>query len=74
MITRVRIPVIYSNEILKGLEDNYFTGGMIPKLEACATALKNKVPLIHIIDGRIENSILLSLLTNEDIGTKIIPI
>jgi acetylglutamate kinase len=68
-----RIPIIYSNEVLKGLEEKYFSEGMIPKLEACITALKNDVPFSHIIDGKIQYSLLLSLLTKQDIGTKVIP-
>jgi len=46
-------------------------GGMIPKVECCIKALKNKVKSTHIIDGRVQDSLLLELLTNERLGTKI---
>lgn len=35
---------------------------MIPKLDACLETLKGGVEQAHIIDGRIEHSILLELL------------
>jgi len=47
------------------------TGGMIPKLESCVTALQGGVPKAHIIDGRIKHAMLVELLTDEGIGTMI---
>jgi acetylglutamate kinase len=49
------------------------TGGMRPKLEACAHALDAGVPNAHIIDGRRPHSLLLELFTDEGIGTKLCP-
>ena len=49
------------------------TGGMRPKLEACADALNAGVPNAHIIDGRRPHSLLLELFTDEGIGTKLCP-
>ncbi len=46
--------------------------GMIPKVECCIKALNNKVASTYIIDGRVEDSLLLELLTNNRLGTKII--
>jgi len=48
------------------------TGGMLPKVEACITALDAGVKKTHIIDGRIEHSLLLEIYTNKGIGTQII--
>lgn len=45
--------------------------GMIPKIDSALKAVKNGVEKVHIIDGRIEHSILLELLTNAGIGTEI---
>lgn len=45
---------------------------MIPKIEACATALVNGVSIAHIIDGRIEHSLLLEVLTEGGIETEIL--
>ena len=46
--------------------------GMLPKVEACVTALKRGVKKTHIIDGRISHAILLEVFTSEGIGTEII--
>ncbi len=56
-------------KILK--ENGTITGGMLPKTDACLDALESGVGSAHIIDGRIEHSILLELFTNDGIGTKI---
>lgn len=66
------IPTIKMNEINKLIDDQVITGGMIPKIEACATALVGGVSKAHIIDGRIEHSLLLEVLTEGGIGTEII--
>ena len=49
------------------------TGGMRPKLAACAHAVENGVTAAHIIDGREPHSLLLELFTDAGIGTKIFP-
>ncbi len=51
--------------------DGTIAGGMIPKVEAALNAVSKGVEKAHIIDGRIEHSILLELLTSEGIGTEI---
>ncbi|MFQ5975211.1 MAG: acetylglutamate kinase [Candidatus Hydrothermarchaeales archaeon] len=53
------------------LKENIIEGSMIPKLQACADAVRGGVGRAHIIDGRIKHSILLELLTDEGIGTMI---
>jgi acetylglutamate kinase len=45
------------------------TGGMLPKVDACLEAIESGVKTAHIIDGRVEHSILLELFTSEGIGT-----
>ncbi|MGX2984398.1 acetylglutamate kinase [Helicobacter sp. 23-1048] len=49
------------------------SGGMIPKLEACVGCVQNGVQKAHIIDGRVEHSLLLELFTAQGIGTQILP-
>lgn len=49
------------------------TGGMRPKLEACAAALDGGVESAHIVDGRVPHSLLLELFTVQGIGTKLWP-
>jgi acetylglutamate kinase len=46
-------------------------GGMIPKLESCARALRGGVRRAHILDGRIPHALLLEFFTREGIGTMI---
>ncbi len=48
-------------------------GGMRPKLQACLEAIHGGVTYAHIVDGRIEHSLLLELFTDAGIGTKIRP-
>ncbi|MDR3346665.1 MAG: acetylglutamate kinase [Campylobacteraceae bacterium] len=57
------------DEIEKLKNDGTISGGMIPKVDACLEAIDGGVENAHIIDGRIEHSILLELFTNEGIGT-----
>jgi acetylglutamate kinase len=52
--------------------DGTIHGGMVPKVDACIEAIEGGVQKAHIIDGRIEHSILLELLTKEGVGTQII--
>jgi len=46
-------------------------GGMIPKLESAARALKAGVPRVHLLDGRVEHALVLELFTPEGIGTMV---
>lgn len=43
--------------------------GMIPKMQACLEAVRGGVPKAHIIDGRIQHSLLLEIFTTAGIGT-----
>ncbi len=54
--------------------DGTIQGGMIPKIKCCLEALDAGVEKAHIIDGRIENSLLLELFTQGGIGTEIVRI
>ena len=47
------------------------TGGMIPKLLACAEAVEGGVGSAHMIDGRAEHAILIELFTDQGIGTMV---
>jgi len=50
-------------------KDGTIVGGMVPKVDACIEALRGGVKKAHIIDGRLEHSILLEILTSSGIGT-----
>ena len=46
--------------------------GMLPKVEACVTALQAGVTKAHIIDGKIPHSLLLEIYTDAGVGTEIV--
>jgi acetylglutamate kinase len=48
------------------------SAGMIPKMEACLTAVKGGVPRAHVLDGRLSHAILLEIFTDSGIGTMVI--
>src|SRR6476659_9847009 len=48
------------------------TKGMLPKVEACVTALQGGVTKAHIIDGKIAHSLLLEIYTDAGVGTEIV--
>jgi acetylglutamate kinase len=54
--------------MLPGLSD-----GMIPKMEACLTAVRGGVPQAHVLDGRLPHAVLLEIFTDSGIGTMVVP-
>ena len=63
------ISVVNVSEVPMLKRDGIIKGGMIPKIDCCVEAVRNGVSRAHIIDGRIEHSILLELFSDEGIGT-----
>jgi acetylglutamate kinase len=53
-------------------KDGTISGGMIPKVDSCLEAIYGGVNKAHIIDGRVEHSILLELFTSDGIGTQFV--
>lgn len=53
------------------IADGVISGGMIPKVDCCIDAIAGGVGSTHILDGRIEHSVLLELFTREGIGTMV---
>jgi acetylglutamate kinase len=54
------------------IDAGIITDAMLPKVEACLTALDGGVKKAHIIDGRIEHSLLLEIYTVRGVGTEIV--
>ena len=52
-------------------ESGIITGGMIPKLKNCLEAVQNDVKRVHILDGRLEHSLLIEIFTKKGVGTMI---
>ncbi|MBN1124673.1 MAG: acetylglutamate kinase [Sedimentisphaerales bacterium] len=66
------ISSVNEEQITQMIKDGIITEGMMPKVEACLTALDGGVKKAHIIDGRIEHSLLLEIYTDKGIGTQIV--
>ncbi|MDA9702139.1 acetylglutamate kinase [Candidatus Pelagibacter sp.] len=65
------IDEISSSEIMKMIEDNTITEGMIPKINTCLDAVNNGVTAVGIIDGRKQHSILFEIFSDKGSGTLI---
>ena len=59
-------------EVQAGIADGVITGGMIPKVECCADAVRAGVKGAVILDGRVPHVCLLELFTEGGIGTMIV--
>ncbi|NOQ45372.1 MAG: acetylglutamate kinase [Desulfobulbaceae bacterium] len=66
------LSTIYKNDIERLIDDGVISGGMIPKVRCCQSALEGGVTKAHIVDGRQEHAILLEIFTHEGIGTEIV--
>ena len=53
--------------------DGVVRGGMIPKLESAARAVRAGVGRAHLVDGRVEHALVLELFTPEGVGTMVTP-
>ncbi len=67
------IPEITLNELPSLYDRGIISGGMIPKVECCARALREGVKNVIIMDGRVPHAILTELLTDEGAGTMVRP-
>jgi acetylglutamate kinase len=65
------LPSIAVAEMHRLINEEAITGGMIPKVECCADALRDGVKKAHIIDGRVEHAVLLEIFTDRGVGTEI---
>ncbi len=59
------------SEAAELFENGTISGGMIPKVECCITAINKGVKNAVVMDGRVPHSILMELLTDEGAGTLI---
>ena len=60
-----------ANDARQLITDGHVDKGMIPKVDACITAVRGGVAQTTIIDGRLPHSLLIELFTHEGIGTMI---
>ena len=54
------------------ITDGVITGGMIPKIETCISALEGGVAYTHILNGAVDNILLMEIFTESGAGTMII--
>jgi acetylglutamate kinase len=59
-------------QIKEMIDSGIITDAMFPKVEACLIALEAGVGKTHIIDGRMDHSLLLEIYTAKGIGTEIV--
>ena len=59
------------DEVERLIEEGIISGGMIPKVENSVDAIRSGVNSVHILDGKVEHSLLLELFTAAGCGTMI---
>lgn len=67
LISSIKVP-----EVPGLIQDGILSGGMLPKIKSSVDALENGVGEVHMIDGRVEHSLLLEIFTDRGIGTEIV--
>ncbi len=67
------ISSLKKHEVEALIKNNVISGGMIPKVESCLKSLEAGSRKTHIIDGRLQHSLLLEIFTDKGIGTEIVP-
>ena len=66
------IGTIKSDEVQGLIDNKVITGGMIPKVMSSVHALDAGTNKVHMIDGRLQHSLLLEIFTSEGVGTQIV--
>lgn len=56
----------------KMIDDGVISGGMIPKIETCIHALESGVGFSHILNGGVDNILLMEIFTESGAGTMIL--
>ena len=65
------LPMLNAGAVHTMIEDGIISGGMLPKIQCALDAVQAGVNSAHIIDGRVAHAVLLEVLTDEGVGTKI---
>ena len=63
------IPELQLSSVPALEREGVISGGMIPKIECCVESVRSGVRSAVILDGRVEHSILIELLSDAGIGT-----
>ena len=63
------IPELQLSSVPALVREGIISGGMIPKIDCCVEAVRSGVDSAVILDGRVEHSLLIELLSDAGIGT-----
>jgi len=63
------ISQININQVDDYIKSDVISGGMIPKVMCCVEGIEKGVKNVHILDGRVEHSLLLEIFTKSGVGT-----
>jgi acetylglutamate kinase len=66
------LPTLSRKEVGRLIKRGVIHEGMLPKVEACLTALEGGVQKAHIIDGRVTHALLLEIFTDRGVGTEVV--
>ena len=66
------LPTLSRKDLSRLIKRGVIQEGMLPKVQACLTALEGGVSKTHIIDGRTRHALLLEIFTDKGIGTEIV--
>ncbi|MBI1935959.1 acetylglutamate kinase [Candidatus Woesearchaeota archaeon] len=72
MIDGKTLPHIDIEHAESEIEKGAINKGMIPKVQACIFAVRNKCPKAHLINGLVPHSLLLEIFTDKGVGTEIV--
>jgi len=67
------ISTIRADQVDALIEEKVIQGGMIPKIRSAVAALQAGTGKVHMVDGRLQHSLLLEIFTHRGIGTQIVP-
>ena len=65
------ITQLSAKQVKKLIKENIIAGGMIPKTETALSAIKGGVRAAVILDGRVQNAVILELFTDHGAVTLI---
>jgi acetylglutamate kinase len=66
------ISTLARKDVARMVKKGIISEGMLPKVQACLTALEGGAKKAHVIDGRTPHAILLEIFTDKGIGTEIV--
>ena len=69
---RTLLPYLDLQQLEELVRSGVVDGGMLPKLAACADAVRGGVPRVHIVNGTTSDALLGEIFTNEGCGTLLV--